>query len=118
LPSLEVPSANSTTGSPPLSRAAGGFRAALAVDEHRALKPRQQTEQRPGPDLALGDKHHRGAGGQHRDVEPGDVIGGDQQVSLGEPRADLANAHAQQRADDAVIEHRDAAAQRPLEPQR
>ena len=84
LPSLDVPSANSTTGSPSASRAAISALAAavvpaLAVDEHGALQPGEQAEQRPARDFALGDEHDGRERGEHVDVEPGHVIGDDQQ---------------------------------------
>ena len=65
LPSLDVPSPNSTTGSPPASRCAiSAFTSAVfcrrvAIDEHGALQLREQAEERPAGDFLLGDENDR-----------------------------------------------------------
>ena len=50
----------------------------VAVEEHRAGARRDDTEQRPPADLALGEHPDRGHGVQGHDVEPGDVVGDDE----------------------------------------
>ena len=115
LPSLEVPSANSTTVSPCASRVSDftrrlpDGRAPRAIDEHRALQSRQRGDERPGADLLLGDERHRRHGRQHRDVEPRRVIGDEQHRPVARNRAVDVNADAEQAADLAMVPMRKGA---------
>ena len=87
--------------------------ALLSVDEDGALQFREPAEHRPSRHLALGHEHDRRQRRDDADVEPGDMVGQDQRGAGGRPRADLANPHPDQRAEDAVIEMRNG----PLQPQ-
>ncbi len=44
--------------------------AARAIDEDRALQPREQPHQRPARDFLLGDEPHRGDRRDDRNIEP------------------------------------------------
>ena len=90
----------------------------VALDENRPLQLGEQAEERPACDLGLGHENHRRERGDDRNVEPGGVIGDDQQRTRGDWRAGEAHADAEQAADEAMIEHRNAPAQRPLETDR
>ncbi|GAA3309001.1 hypothetical protein GCM10020295_72490 [Streptomyces cinereospinus] len=56
---------------------------AVPVDEHDAGAGGQRTGDRPLPDLGLGDHAGRAYRGQQRDVQPGDVVGDQQQAAGG-----------------------------------
>jgi hypothetical protein len=70
-----------------------GFLSLRAVDEYGALQFGEQAEQRPACDFALGDEDHRQHRTQHHDVEPGRMIGNQEERPLG--RRQSAHLHAQ-----------------------
>ena len=115
LPSLDVPSANSTTDVPEAKprddflHRVGGLVAARAVDEHRALHARRDADQRPAGDLALGDKGDGRKRADHHDVGPGHMVRHIEHGAAAHRRADDAHADAQDRAQHAVIVGRDEA---------
>ncbi len=55
----------------------------VAVDEQHSAARGQRARHRPPPDLGLGQHPGRADGGQQRDVQPGDVVGDEQQPAGG-----------------------------------
>ena len=80
-----------------------GLVAARAVDEHRALEPRGDADQRPARHFALGDEGYRRDRADHQDIGPGHVVGHEQHRAVAHRLADHADANAQQPAQHAVI---------------
>jgi hypothetical protein len=115
LPSLEVPSREQHD-----RRAAGqalddladglaGLVAARAVDKHRALEPRGNTDQRPARHFALGDEGDRRDRTDHQNIGPGNVVGHEQHRAIVHRLADDVDANAQQPAEHAVVADGDRA---------
>ena len=93
---------------------AGGA-AAVAVDEHGALQPRQRAEEGPLGHFRLGHERDRRHRREDDDVGPACVIGDQQHAFAGHRLARHLDMDAEQRGDGAVIEIGKAA--RRVQPQ-
>ena len=96
---------------------AGGLGAPGAVDEDRALQARQRPEHGPAGDFRLGDEGDRQDAAEKGDVEPGEVIGGDQQRRL-RRRPDHLDAEADHPPGDPLPIPGQPRRQRPAAPRR
>src|SRR5215467_2219147 len=56
-----------------------GLVAATAIDKHRSLQLCEQSKYWPRRHLAFGNKDHRSKRGNHRNIQPRNMIGHDQQ---------------------------------------
>ena len=82
--------------------------ASRTVDEDGALQPGKARHEGPRSDFSLGNEREGGDGAQHRDVEPGDVVGDDEHgTPLGDAAVDV-ETYAEQAADGAVVPVRQA----------
>ena len=98
-----------------LLRGRAGAMAALTIDEDRPLQLRKPAEDRPAGHFLLGDEHRGRQRGDDEDVQPRGVIGENKQRLVLRALADLADADADQRAEDAMIDVRHAPLQRQPE---
>ena len=92
-----------------------GLMPGLPVDEDGPLQFRQPAEDRPARDLAFGDEHHGRKRRDHEDVQPRDMVRQDQRGARSRSLPDLANPHADQRAENAMIPMRNGPLQRQAE---
>ena len=86
-----------------------------AVDEDGSLQLREQAEQRPAGDLALGDEFQRRDRAQRQNVDPRGMVGDEQKRPLGRGRAAHAHMNAEHVENEAVIEVRNPAPERQAE---
>ena len=80
----------------------------LPVDEHRALQFGEPAEQWPAGNLALGDERAGDQRPEDRDVEIGDVVGGEQHRTRRRRLADAAHPQTKNAAAAAVVKAREA----------